>query len=186
MTGFGSAVITGAVASLTALDGAATEPLTETAAKQAKIPVSGLVVHNPEVCAGCGVCNMMCSLQHYGESGLALSNAELSRDPFNAQYAFHICQQCKSPECYFACPNMDEALCIDPKTGVTYVNPEECVGCGECINACPFEPKRIKLHPETVLSMVCDLCRGREKGPICAEYCPMKALTYVPGDRRGG
>jgi len=81
---------------------------------------------------------------------------------------------------------MDAALCIDPKTGATYVNPDECTGCEECIKACPFEPKRIKLHPETEVSLVCDLCRGREKGPICVEYCPMKALTYVPGNKRSG
>ena len=184
IAGFGSAVVTGAVASLTALDTSGVEAAARTAAKQGTVPVPGLVVHNPKVCAGCGVCNMMCSLQHYGKSGLSLSNAELDRDPFNAEFAFYVCQQCKSPECYYACPNMDTALCLDQKTGATYVNQEECIGCGDCIKACPFQPKRIKLHPETGLSMVCDLCRGRENGPICVEYCPMKALTYVPGDKR--
>jgi len=186
ITGAGSAFVTGAVAAFATLNPSYHEAGAAQALKPSSLPVSGLIVHNPKVCAGCGVCNMMCSLQHYGESGLSLSNAELVRDPFNAEFAFHVCQQCKSPECYFACPNMDAALCIDRETGVTYVNQEECVGCGECVKACPFEPKRIKLHPKTELSMVCDLCRNRKEGPICVEYCPMKALTYVPAGKRSG
>jgi len=186
ITATGSALVTGAVAALTTLGPTGREAGAAQALKHPARPVSGLVVHDPKACAGCGVCNMMCSLQRYGESGLSLSNAELVRDPFNAEFAFHVCQQCKSPECYFACPNMDAALCIDRKTSVTYVNQDECEGCGECVKACPFEPKRIKLHPETDLSMVCDLCRDRREGPICVAYCPMKALTYVPADKRSG
>lgn len=187
ITGAGSALLTGAVTALATRDATGKEGVeAESGAKPKPVPVSGLIVHNPKACAGCGVCNMMCSLQHHGESGLSLSNAQLVRDPFNGEYAFNVCQQCRSPGCYYACPEMDSALCIDPKTGATYVNPDECIGCGQCIDACPFEPKRIKLHPVEEVSLVCDLCRGRGEGPICAEYCPMKALTYVSGNERSG
>lgn len=186
ITGAGSAVITGAVAALTALETTGQEVGKKEGAGALAVPVSGLIVHNPATCAGCGVCNMMCSLYHHGEQGLSLSNAELDRDPFNAAYVFNVCRQCPSPSCYFACPNMDSALCIDQETGARYVNPDECEQCGKCTEACPFEPKRIRPHPETDVAMVCDLCRGREKGPICVEYCPMKALTYIPKNERSG
>lgn len=186
ITGAGSAVITGAVAALTALEATGQEAEIRTVEGLSAVPVSGLIVHSPTVCAGCGVCNLMCSLHHHGEQGPSLSNAELDRDPFNAEYVFNVCQQCRSPSCYFACPNRDKALCIDQETGAKYVNPDECKRCGLCIQACPFQPKRIKPHPVTKVSLVCDLCRGREKGPICVDYCPMKALTYIPKDERSG
>jgi len=184
ITGAGSAVITGAVATLTAFETTGREVVKKEDAGLPAVPVSGLIAYNPAVCAGCGVCNLMCSLHHHGEQGSALSNAELDRDPFNAEYVFHVCQQCRAPSCYFACPNRDKALCIDQETGAKYVNPDECKRCGICIQACPFQPKRIKPHPETKASMVCDLCRGRKAGPICVEYCPMRALTYIPRDKR--
>ena len=186
ITGAGSVVITGAVAALTALETSGQKVEKKADGGVWAVPVSGLIVHNPAVCAGCGVCNLMCSLYHHGEQGLSLSNAELDRDPFNASYTFSVCQQCRSPNCYFACPNLDAALCIDPKTGAKYVDPDECERCGKCTEACPFEPKRIRPHPETEVALVCDLCRGRAAGPICVDYCPMKALIYVPKEKRSG
>jgi len=181
ITGAGAVVITGAIAVLAACK--PTEQEVEEGGLPA-IPVSGLVVHDPTVCAGCGVCSLMCALYHHGEQGPILSNIELDRDPFNAEFTSNVCQQCRSPSCYFACPLKDIALCIDEETGATYVNQDECDGCGKCIEACPLEPKRIKPHPETNVSLVCDLCRGRDTGPICVEYCGMKALTYIPKDER--
>ena len=28
----------------------------------------------------------------------------------------------------------------------------------------------------------CDLCEGREKGPVCADWCPGGAIKYVSAD----
>jgi Fe-S-cluster-containing hydrogenase component 2 len=149
------------------------------------IPVSTRIVHDPNNCAGCGVCGLMCAFYHEKEYGHSLARNELVRDPFDASYAFHVCQQCKSPHCYFACPKKDVALCVDLKTGVKYVNTAECVGCGSCSNACPFTPPRAKVQPVKKVSFKCDLCRDREDGPICVEYCTMHALRKESGKERG-
>jgi len=143
-----------------------------------------LITHDPEKCAGCGTCVLMCSLTHEGEAGPAVSRMILDRDPFSATYAFYNCQECRSPNCYYACPNKDTARCIDQTTGVVYVNADRCPGCGKCIKACPFEPARTRLNPVTKVSMKCDLCRDRKGGPVCVQYCGMNALSITPGAER--
>jgi Fe-S-cluster-containing hydrogenase component 2 len=141
--------------------------------------VTSRIEHNPSLCAGCGVCSLMCSLYYEKETVIALSRSELVRDPFEGTYSLNVCRQCLSPSCYQACPQKESALCIDQVTGIKYVNPEECKGCGNCTRACPLKPARIKLNPEKRVALKCDLCRGREKGPICVEYCSQHALTVV-------
>jgi Fe-S-cluster-containing hydrogenase component 2 len=174
VTGAGAVLALGAASSL----GACAPRATKTADQSAPegIPVSTRIVHDPNSCAGCGVCGLMCAFYHEKEYGHSLARNELVRDPFNAAYAFHVCQQCKSPNCYFACPKKDVALCVDKTTGVTYVNNAECIGCGACSGACPFTPPRANVQPVKKVSFKCDLCRGREDGPICVEYCTMHAL----------
>ncbi len=149
------------------------------------LPVSAVIVHNPDACAGCGVCGLMCSLYHEGEVGPSLSRTVLIRDAFSAEYSVKVCQQCQSPSCYLACPYKDLALCIDEETGVKYINAENCDGCGKCVRACPFTPSNVRLHPVDNVAFKCDLCRGRPEGPICVEYCSMGALRVVSGAERG-
>ena len=143
--------------------------------------VSGRIVHVPQNCSGCGLCDLMCSFYHEGEQGQALSRAELTGDRLYGDFVFNVCQQCDSPPCYDACPDQDKALCIDEKTGTKYINPDECDGCELCIDACTFDPPRIKMHLEKDVAFVCDLCRDRSEGPICIEYCGFNALEKGEG-----
>jgi Fe-S-cluster-containing hydrogenase component 2 len=180
----GSAVLAfGAVSSLASCLPTATKTATQPTLEG--VPVSALIVHDPNICAGCGVCGLMCAFYHEKEYGHSLARNELVRDPFNATYTFHVCQQCESPNCYFACPKKDVALCVDKKTGVKYVNTAECVGCGSCSNACPFTPPRANVQPVKKVAFKCNLCRDRRAGPICVEYCTMHALRRVSGKKRG-
>ena len=173
LAGAGAALSFGAVAGLAA--GALPEKDTQTA-----IPRSGRIEHNPALCAGCGVCSLMCSLYHEKEVRVSLSRSELVRDPLEAVYSINVCRQCFSPSCYQSCPKKDSALCIDQATGVKYINSDQCDGCGECTRSCPLEPARVKLNPVTKVAFKCDLCRERKNGPICIEYCAQGALALVP------
>jgi Fe-S-cluster-containing hydrogenase component 2 len=149
-----------------------------------KVPKSAVLVHDQNVCAGCGVCEVMCSLYHGNTLGPALARSHIVRQPFTAKHSHNTCRQCFSPSCYFACPLKDKALCIDGAIGTTYVNEDECTGCGICVGACPFDPPRIKINTEKNVAFKCDLCKGRESGPICVEYCPFQALKIVAKNRR--
>jgi Fe-S-cluster-containing dehydrogenase component len=133
--------------------------------------------HDTAVCAGCGTCAMMCSLYHEGDVGPALSRTGIVRDPFTYDFTFNVCQQCSIPDCYFACPLQDRARLIDSRTGIVYVDEDQCIGCGRCIAACRFNPPRTTMHPEKSVALNCDRCMERAAGPICVEYCTMNALS---------
>jgi Fe-S-cluster-containing hydrogenase component 2 len=126
----------------------------------------------------------MCSLYRQGVAGPALARSHVVRNPFTAEHVHTACRQCPSPSCYSACPLKDRALCIDHATGVAYVDESECTGCGLCVDACPFDPPRIKINVEKNVAFKCDLCRGRESGAICVEYCPFQALKVVSKNKR--
>jgi Fe-S-cluster-containing hydrogenase component 2 len=82
-----------------------------------------------------------------------------------------ICVHCRKPPCKEACPV--KAISKDEKTEWVSVDPDICTGCGQCIEACPFDA--MKLHPVTGKEIHCDLCEGR---PQCVAYCRPGALTY--------
>lgn len=154
-----------------------------TEVKATRAPV---IVHDPRVCTGCGLCDLMCSLYHEGAQGQALSRGELAGDRVTSEFTFYVCRQCGNPRCYDACPLKDRALCVEEGSGVKYIRAEECDGCGDCIAACPFDPPRIKLHPENGVAFMCDLCRGRAEGPACIEYCGFAALALARDEGRNG
>jgi Fe-S-cluster-containing hydrogenase component 2 len=147
-----------------------------------KVLKTGKIVHNPDACTACGVCEIMCSLWHEGIAGPSLARCNVIRAAFTATHSFNVCRQCDQPYCYSACPLQDSALCIDGATGVTYIDEDECTGCLACIDACPFDPPGVKSDTEKGIAFKCDLCRGRDGGPVCVEYCPFQALTYITNE----
>lgn len=47
--------------------------------------------------------------------------------------------------CYQRCPFPDDALCMD--AGKPQVNPEQCTGCGLCVEACAATPPAVHIRP---------------------------------------
>jgi Fe-S-cluster-containing dehydrogenase component len=142
----------------------------------------GLIICDTKVCTACGVCEVICSLVHEGEISPALSRSHIVREPFTAKHKYFVCQQCHSPKCYSACPLKDKAIRVDEITGTVYIDESECTGCGICIDACPFDPPRIKINADRKVVFKCDLCRGRGSGPVCIQYCPFQALKFKSKD----
>ena len=72
-------------------------------------------------------------------------------------------------------------MIVDEKTGARLIVDEECIGCGNCFRACPFnvEGSVIKHRPKANVYVKCDLCYKRETGPACVEICPQNVLSYI-------
>lgn len=138
-----------------------------------------IVQYPPTVslCAGCGGCEIVCGLIHYGKVSPTAKRIILDRDTIRLIHKVHTCQHCEDHPCYNACRKKDSAMCLDPETGIVYVNEENCIGCKQCWKACPFEPKRIVFRPgKPGKAQKCDLCRTRPEGPACVEYCQVRCI----------
>ena len=141
-----------------------------------------IVQYSPEysLCAGCETCSIMCGLTHEGFTGPGNSRIKVELGTRSMIHRILACQQCNDHPCYDACPRKDAAMCLDPDTGIAYVNEENCIGCGLCARACKFQPSRIVLRKnkdrKKWKAMKCDLCRGNPEGPQCIKWCPVRCI----------
>jgi carbon-monoxide dehydrogenase iron sulfur subunit len=154
-------------------------------------------------CRTCRVCETMCAIHHEGAARPALARIRVTFDEFPAQVSAPVeepdaapdylsatvCLQCDDAPCVDACPT--RSLSRDARTGAIVVDTDPgseraCIGCMRCRKACPWDvPLQ---HPELKVAIKCDLCAGREGGPVCVEMCPLsgKALRVEQrpyGDR---
>lgn len=132
------------------------------------------IATNPELCRDCQVCTLACSLWHEGSCGPSLARLQVTKDMARYTFDIRICQHCASPECIEACPA--GAMSVDDR-GVVIIHDDECTLCGACATICPYDA--IIHHEAADRYFKCDLCSGRERGPLCVELCPVGALSLA-------
>lgn len=89
------------------------------------------------------------------------------------------CMHCTNAACVKVCPS---GALYHSDLGTVGIIKERCIGCKECVAACPFEIPRYDSVTDKVYK--CDLCLTRIRAdlpPACVKACPTGALTF--GDR---
>lgn len=155
------------------------------------IPASeGYLLVDTKKCGGCVSCMLACSLVHEGKENLSLSRIQILQNPFENfpnDITQEQCRQCTFPACVEACPT--GAMQANPKNGnVRMVDERKCIGCMQCIEACPQQPARLQWNHEKKHSQKCDLCANtpywKEKGgadgkQACVSVCPVNAIKFT-------
>lgn len=168
-----------------------------------------VVSADPALCVGCLACEVNCSTWHASVGRSAVARIRILTDksaklntqlasylPSRAGFSPQTCKQCYTPWCLPNCPT--EGLQIDPKTGDRFIDETQCIACGKCEVDCPVEfkgtlayksqqisSKRVMYDAQKNVYAKCDLCIGREGGPICVERCPVNAAIkagYIKSD----
>ncbi|MFC1952272.1 4Fe-4S dicluster domain-containing protein [Chloroflexota bacterium] len=136
-------------------------------------------------CVGCKICQMACSIKHFGVINNQLSRIQVQKYLLPLPKAIQVvCVQCpdKERECEKACPLEPPAIYFDNKTLHMVIDEERCLGqkCLQCQKACSAEAIGIcpSVSPKP---FVCDLCDTENNGnrdPVCVSVCPNTALYY--------
>ena len=126
------------------------------------------------LCRDCQACLLGCSLYHEKKCDTGLARLTVEKDMARFEFDINICRHCSNPKCMSECPS--DAMYLDER-GVVIIVDEKCTRCGACQNNCPFNSIFYNIGQDRYLK--CDLCAGREEGPLCVELCTPGALRLT-------
>ena len=126
-------------------------------------------------CIGCQACTVSCSVENQppiGQFRTTVLQYEIDK-PDGSMPAMvslpRLCNHCEEPPCVPVCPVQ---ATFQREDGIVLVDNERCVGCGYCVQACPYDARFI--NHETQTADKCTFCEHRlEVGllPACVESC---------------
>ncbi|MEH0021460.1 MAG: 4Fe-4S dicluster domain-containing protein [Desulfobacter sp.] len=140
----------------------------------------GMVIDSKR-CSGCQACMVACKLQSATAPdcfNTRIREAEMGTYPDTGLAFFaDLCRHCARPACVDACPS--GAAAVHP-SGLVMTDWGRCNGCGECIDACPFQA-RFSDPRFSNRADKCDLCIyriTRGMAPACVENCASGARIF--------
>jgi Fe-S-cluster-containing dehydrogenase component len=170
---------------------------------QAKKPMYGFLIDTTK-CTGAGKCLTACRVENgvpegqartwveryvhfkdgrvevdlvpeigYAASGEPQPDAE---DVLRAYFVPKLCNQCVDAPCNQVCP---VHASIKSPEGIELVDTDRCIGCGYCVQACPYGIRY--MNHETNVADKCNWCYHRvmrNEQPACVEACPTGARVF--------
>ncbi len=132
-------------------------------------------------CVGCQACTVACTIENQpplGQFRTTVNQYEVSdNNKLDAPASFfmlpRLCNHCEDAPCIPVCPT---GATYQRKDGIVVVDSKHCVGCGYCVQACPYDARFI--NQETNVADKCTFCAHRlEAGllPACVETCTGEA-----------
>ena len=126
------------------------------------------------LCVSCRICEMACALEKSGMFNPVKARIWIHKNKKGLDTPM-ICRHCLVPPCEKACPvEGQKPIQRNKENGIVSLSQENCIGCYECVKACPFGAVRV--DPHTSEAFKCDLCGG---DPECVKWCPTGAIQYV-------
>ena len=128
-------------------------------------------------CMGCHACEVACKQEH----GLGVGPRLVRVLEDGADFTPVYCHHCAKAPCKQACPADAIRRTVD---GRVLIDPALCIGCKECMEACPFGA--MQFDDQRDVAVKCDMCIQRiENGqrPACSSVCATGCIYY--GETRG-
>jgi Fe-S-cluster-containing dehydrogenase component/formate-dependent nitrite reductase membrane component NrfD len=139
-------------------------------------------VLDQRTCIGCHACTVACKQEHGVELGVFrtwVKYVEQGTFP-DTRRSFSVmrCNHCDDAPCIEICP---VTALFRRDDGIVDFDPERCIGCKACLNACPYDA--LYIDPDSHTAAKCNFCAHRvDQGlkPSCEIVCPTHAI--VSGD----
>lgn len=159
-------------------------------------------------CMGCHTCSVACKMSNNlpnevwwtnvktdGGEGMDTARGEYPGSLYRYYHPVS-CQHCSKPACVEVCPT--GASYVNEENGLVNITTEECIGCGSCITACPYNVRTLydsellysvdftvgeidsPAHVEGTVGK-CTGCANRlerDLAPACMNLCPGRARYW--------
>ncbi|WP_457651470.1 4Fe-4S dicluster domain-containing protein [Rhodocaloribacter sp.] len=141
----------------------------------------GFLINN-DACIGCHACSTACKSENQVPLGVNrtwVKYVETGLYP-NVRRHFQVtrCNHCANPPCVRICP---VTAMYQREDGIVEFDPDVCIGCKACMQACPYDA--IYVDPDRGTVAKCHYCAHRvDVGlePACVVVCPEHAI--IAGD----
>jgi tetrathionate reductase subunit B len=124
-------------------------------------------------CIGCQACTVACIMENavpVNSFRTVVSTYVVETGSTAGTYVLpRLCNHCEHPPCVPVCP---VAATFRREDGVVLVDGDRCVGCGYCVQACPYDARFI--NAKTGKADKCTFCAHRVGAgllPACVETC---------------
>jgi len=133
-------------------------------------------------CIGCHACTVACKSENdvpLGDFRTWVKYTEEGSFPaVKRSFAVLRCNQCTDAPCMEICPT---GALNKLGNGIVDLDPQACIGCKSCLQACPYDA--LYINDATGTAEKCHFCAHRTEmglAPACAVVCPTEAI--IPGD----
>lgn len=130
-------------------------------------------------CVGCSDCVVACQTENDVPVGYCrdwvTETVDGSYPNVEIELRSERCNHCDNSPCVRCCPTGASHI---EDGGIVLVTHSECIGCGACIQSCPYEARYS--HPDGYVDK-CTFCIHRvRKGenPACVSVCPTKCMYF--------
>jgi tetrathionate reductase subunit B len=131
-------------------------------------------------CIGCEACTIACTMENRppeNEFRTIVSTYEVAQtDRVDMVMLPRLCNHCDDPPCVPVCP---VGATFKAPDGEVLIDADRCVGCGYCVQACPYDARF--LNNETGTADKCTFCAHRLQAgllPACVETCVGGARVF--------
>ncbi len=132
-----------------------------------------------KLCVGCADCVVACQTENNVPEGYCrdwiVENVDGTYPLLDLEIRSERCNHCADTPCVRTCPTGASHVI---EGGIVKVTHEECIGCGACIESCPYDARYF--HPDGYVDK-CTFCDHRvAAGDVtaCVSVCPTHALTF--------
>ena len=130
-------------------------------------------------CVGCGDCVVGCQTENKVPIGFCrdwvVERVDGVFPDVEVELRSERCNHCENSPCVRCCPTGASHY---SDGGIVLVEGNDCIGCGACIQSCPYDARYA--HPEGYVDK-CTFCKHRvDRGyqTACVSVCPTKCLYF--------